>query len=208
MVTFFDQIKVFPPKERIYSRLGYAKGITRLNPEQKDKIDDYIKKAEELIDLKGAAARILIVKIDGSRVELGDDIVFESKSLGELLIGCEEAFFMGVTAGSGIVKAIRDNFSNDDATYAVILDAVVSETVDAGLAWIMNYFNRELYRQNKQFTERRFSAGYGDFLLEYQKLICRRLELERLGVSLTEAYMLVPEKSVTAVCGIKTIIRK
>jgi len=74
---------------------------------------------------------------------------------------------------------------------------------DNALSWIINYFNRQLSRESKQLTSKRFSAGYGDFSLENQKIIYDVLKLEQLGISLSDKYMLIPEKSVTAVVGIK-----
>ncbi len=110
---------------------------------------------------------------------------------------------MAATAGPEIVKAISENSTGKDVTAAVVFDAVASEMADSALGWVMNYFNRELARENKQLTLRRFSAGYGDFLLENQKIIYDVLDLGRLGISLSDGYMLIPEKTVTAVAGIR-----
>jgi len=92
-----------------------------------------------------------------------------------------------------------------DVTRAVVFDAVASEMTDAGLDWIMRYWNQELRRENKTLTKRRMSAGYGDFLLENQKIFHALLDLNCLGVTITPQYILVPEKSVTGVAGILSV---
>ena len=112
---------------------------------------------------------------------------------------------MGATAGGEIIEAITQDSSGNDMMRAVVFDATASETVDSALGWITNYFNRSLSRLNQHLTPRRFSAGYGDFSLENQRVIYEALNLEKIGVSLTKTFMLVPEKSVTAVCGVKTL---
>jgi len=66
----------------------------------------------------------------------------------------------------------------------------------------MTYVNRQLLRESRRLLPRRFSAGYADFALENQKILHEQLQMERLGVSLTPRFLLVPEKSVTAVGAI------
>jgi cobalamin-dependent methionine synthase I len=112
---------------------------------------------------------------------------------------------MGATAGSAIMDAIRGDTAGRDVTRGVVLDAAASEMTDAALDWIMDYFNRTLRRENKSLFKKRFSAGYGDFLLENQKTIYNLLQLDRLGVGITESCMLIPEKSVTAISGIESL---
>ena len=204
-VQFFDSIKVVVPKDRIYSRLGYTQGKTEVTKEQRDNVERCIEEATALIDLKGAALRVPITTIEESQVKLFDGVVFQSKSLAEFFKGCEEVLFMAATGSSEIMEAIKKNAAGVDVTKGVIFDAVASEVVDSALGWIMDYFSYELRRENKLLTKNRFSAGYGDFALENQEVIYNALELKELGVSLTKTYMLNPEKSVTALAGIKRI---
>jgi hypothetical protein len=56
---------------------------------------------------------------------------------------------------------------------------------DAGLDWIMDYFNQQLRREGKTLLPRRFSAGYADFNLENQKAIYDTLQMEKIGVTIT-----------------------
>ena len=207
-IEYFNQIAIPTPKDRIYSRLGYAKGITKLDDKQRDQVDDYIEKAVEIIELKGASAVLSIKKIESSKITLSEDIGFESESLAQFLADSREILLMAATAGPGIVEAISQDSTGKDVTAAVVFDAVASEMVDRALGWIIKYFNRHLSRGNKQLTSRRFSAGYGDFLLENQKIIYDVLKLGQLGISLSDNYMLIPEKSVTALAGIRFTERR
>jgi len=205
-VEYFESINLTPPKDRIYSRLGYAKNVTLLTEKQKEEVEKYIDDALAAIELKGAACYISITDIEGSVVKLSENIEFNSASLAELFRDCQAVFFVAATAGGEIVKFIQKDSLGKDITSAVIFDAVASETVDASLGWIMSYFERILRRENKTFTNRRFSAGYGDFSLENQKIIHEVLDLNKIGITLDEKYILFPEKSVTAVAGIKTFL--
>ena len=73
---------------------------------------------------------------------------------------------------------------------------------DAALDWIMDFVNRQIRREGKTLLARRFSAGDADFGLQNQQSIHARLQLDRLGVSITKDCILLPEKSVTAIGGI------
>ena len=57
---------------------------------------------------------------------------------------------------------------------------------------------------NEKTTVPRFSAGYGDFSLEFQRNICDALDCQRkIGITLQESLIMLPTKSVTAIIGIK-----
>ncbi|MDP8289387.1 MAG: methionine synthase [Candidatus Susulua stagnicola] len=202
-IEYFNPITISTPKDRIYSRLGYAKGITKLSDKQRNEVEGYIERALEIVELKGAGTILSIKKIEFSKVLLTEDIVFESEALSKFLAGSYEVLLMAATSGREIVKAVSEDSAGKDMTASVVFDAVASEMTDSALNWIINYFNRELSRNNKQITSRRFSAGYGDFLLENQKVIYDLLKLGQLGISLSDSHMLIPEKSVTALAGIR-----
>ena len=52
----------------------------------------------------------------------------------------------------------------------------------------------------------RFSPGYGDLDISHQRAMFDLLELEkRLGLSLTQTQMMLPEKSVTAIAGLSDV---
>ena len=53
------------------------------------------------------------------------------------------------------------------------------------------------------FLRPRFSPGYGDFPITFQRPLLEALEApKRIGLTATEAMMLTPTKSVTAVVGL------
>ncbi|NQT23354.1 MAG: methionine synthase [Candidatus Omnitrophica bacterium] len=200
-VQFFESINIETPRERIYARLGYKKGITKLSAERRKEVNSSIEDALSLIRLKGAGVRIPIKKINLSNVVFSTGNSFKSSIVASLLKDSPEALFMGATAGAEVIEFIREH-KDSDLTSAVIYDAVASEVTDVSLGWIIDYFNTQLRREKKKLTKRRVSCGYGDFPMEYQKMIYEILQLDCLGVRITESFFLVPEKSVTAVSGV------
>ncbi|MCP4651966.1 MAG: hypothetical protein GY858_01080 [Candidatus Omnitrophica bacterium] len=198
-VNYFENIIIAPPKERIYARLKFAKGKTVLEDSQALEVEEHISQAASLINIKGAGVIAGVKDVEPNKVILSDGIVFESQQLVKFLEGCSQILIMGATAGQKIIDAISEN----NLTASVVFDATASEMIDESLNWIVNYFSRQLVRESKHITKRRYSAGYGDFTLDNQKIICDTLDLKRFGVSLTQSYILTPEKSVTAIAGIR-----
>jgi cobalamin-dependent methionine synthase I len=190
------------PVKAIYKRLGFKKGVTELNPAEEDKLAATIDEASSIVHLKGAASILDLVRADQSGVELEGRTNFTSSALAGMLSGCEQVLLMGATAGQAIMEEISSATQSENLTRAVILDAVASEMTDSGLDWIVDYINQDLMRKARRITRARFSAGYGDFSLENQKAIHALLHLDKIGVSITDRYILMPEKSVTAVAGI------
>lgn len=197
---FFDSIAAEVPYEKIYHRLGYRQGITKIAAQEKKEIERYINDALALLTLNGAALRIPVA-VTQTQIILPTGETFNSKLLVNLLKGAKEMLCMAVTAGSKIIQAIG-GLEKDDLKLGVIYDAAASEMVDAGFDWIQGYIEQALSRENLHLTNKRISCGYADFSLQYQEIFYKLLSLERLDVTINKAYMLVPEKSATAVTAI------
>lgn len=201
-VLFFETITIETPLERIYRRLGYRKRSTVLSSDEKIGIDRTIDRARSLVRLRGAARRVPIDDRDEETLVLAGGIRFASSRLAGLLEGCDEFLLMGATGGRAVMEAIADDTARNNLTGAVIIDATASEMVDASLDWIMAYYSGLLRREKKGLLKRRYSAGYGDFALEHQRLIYGMLDLRKLDVTINDRALLIPEKTVTAVSGI------
>ena len=80
------------------------------------------------------------------------------------------------------------------AAAAAMVEAYCNEL---NAMWKKEYLEKGLYLRP------RFSPGYGDFPLSVQKQILDGLEAgKRIGITLTEGYLMMPSKSVTAVIGV------
>ncbi len=201
-VVFFERILINPPYEKIYQRLGFKKRITELSGDQKKETDLFIREASSLISLQGTLLRLAVVNNDGEKIVLSGDLTFISRKLSVFLRDCREVILMGATAGKDIMEAIREKTRRDDLAAAVVYDATASEMTDAALDWIMDYCNQLLRRERKSLLPRRFSAGYADFSLDNQKNIYEKLQMDKFGVKINSSFILIPEKSVTAISGI------
>jgi hypothetical protein len=201
-IVFLEKISIDPPCEKIYQRLGFKKRTTQISEIQQEETDRFINEASFIVSLKGSLLRLAIQHNDGEKIILAGGLTFASKKVSAFLRDCREVVLMGATAGSTIMEAIKEKTRQDDLGAAVVYDAAASEMTDAGLDWIMDYLNQQLRREGKTLLPRRFSAGYADFNLENQKAIYDTLQMEKIGVTITPSFILLPEKSVTAISGI------
>jgi len=202
-VATFPSITIKPNKNNIYRFLGYSKEKTVIHGVMLDQVDSYIDDSLSVIDLKGVAKILAVKKVDENKVQLEKDIIFQSKNLAQFLKDSQEVLLMAATVGSLVMEEIKRSSSSGDLVRAVIYDAVAGQMVDDALTWIMNYHKGELVRKGRQLDHRRFSCGYGDFSLDAQKIFWDTLKMQEMGVQITDSYLLVPEKSVTAITGIR-----
>jgi cobalamin-dependent methionine synthase I len=199
----FHTIRIAPPRQKIYQRLGYHRQVTQISPQRQALTDHHIDEALSLIHLQGVAQRVPIVDRQKGVIILETQVRLESENLAVFLRDCDEALVMGATAGEEIMAAIRHDLATEAITRAVVFDATASEMADGALDWLMDYTRQTLIREGKFLMTRRYSAGYGDFSLENQQLFQALLDLREIGVRITEQSILVPEKSVTALTGIR-----
>jgi hypothetical protein len=202
-VNYFKNIPTTAPERQILLRLGYNTHLTVLNELHRQKLADGIRQGAALCNLQGAYCRVPIIEQGPDYIVMANRQVFHSAQLAKLLSPCSEVVLIAATVGSAIGAVIRQAINSDDAARGVILDAVASETADAGLDWLMQLINQMLAKNGLKLTKHRYSPGYGDLTLDNQQLIYDVLALQKLKLTLTPEYILIPEKSVLAIAGIE-----
>ncbi|NLK21339.1 MAG: methionine synthase [Epulopiscium sp.] len=199
---YFENIWITPPKDRILYRLGYKKGKTVLDKNAMDEIEEIIWEGVSLCHPKGAFMIMPITKRTEETVTIGKHLV-ESRNLAKLLIKSDYVTLMASTIGGGIIDRINEEIQKENSIKAIIFDSTASQMADKTAAWIMDFVNSTIRKEAKQLTTFRYSPGYGDLDLKYQKIFFKELKLEKFDMSLTKKYMMAPEKSVTAICGVE-----
>ncbi|MBN1829929.1 MAG: hypothetical protein JW884_12410 [Deltaproteobacteria bacterium] len=198
----FHVIALPAPLQGIYRRMGYREGRTALDPARRRATDSAAAEAAALIALKGAMRRLGVYERseDGVVLETGDRL--HGVKVSRFLQDCDEVLLMGATAGRAVIEEAERLAAEGHMDRAVVYDAAASEMVDGALDWIMSCCGRFLLREGRILLEKRYSAGYGDFAIDHQPMFHRLLDFGSLGVTVTESFMLAPEKSVTALTGI------
>jgi cobalamin-dependent methionine synthase I len=166
-------------------------------------------------------------KIDSSSVTFGGMTV-KSENLACHLANCRQIVLLAATLGTQADTLIR-RLSVQDMEKAVIAQALCAAILESYCDSITDEIalhhaetlrrkeKKESYKSSQnlcasahpretlfreiKYPTTRFSPGYGDFDIAYQKDILNLLNSSRIGLTLTEGYMLTPTKSVTAVIG-------
>ena len=129
------------------------------------------------------------------------DFAIESETAGNHLRGAEKAICISATIGHALEDKISEYFQKGEYTHALLLDAAatcaVEQTADALEHVLTPKAAAKGYKMHW-----RYSPGYGDWPLEAQADILPLCRGEKIGIRLTEAKMLSPVKSITAVIGL------
>ena len=123
-----------------------------------------------------------------------------SGNLRKNLKECTEVILFAASLGTGPDFLIR-RYSRLEMSRAVVLQAAAAAMIE-GYCNEVNAALKEEAGRRGLYLRPRFSPGYGDFSLEYQRQLCRTLEAEKtVGITLTDSLLMMPSKSVTAVIG-------
>jgi len=204
----FDQLKIEGniqysiDKKAVYSLLGYKKEKTKLPQIMFDRVEKAFQDAERLIEVKGAYI-IRRIKKKGDLITLQDSTTsLEGHSAKNLLKNSFAVIFMAVTIGSGLENLAGQYTKEKQFENALVLDTIGSEAAEAS-ANALNSYLLTLARQAKKTLTRRFSPGYGDLPLFFQKDMFRELSLDGLNIVLDKKFILFPRKTVTAILGVE-----
>lgn len=181
----------------VYRYLGYRK-ITP-TPEIDARIQQCIRRMQAAATPRAIARRFPVRTEAPDRVEIAG-LTIRSRDLYRNLSGCDDAYMFAATIGIGIDLLIKRG------EVASMTDSIIYQA--AGAEMIESYADTEVATLRAQEAERgyrlrpRYSPGYGDLPLALQTDFARILDMQKwCGISLTDALLMVPSKSITAFIG-------
>ena len=143
----------------------------------------------------------IAVSEDGIHVE-GTTLVLRGEAIREHLKNCQEVFLVGATAGMALDRWIR-RYMISEPDAGVVLDSCGIQAVEQ-IADLAEKEMEAMVEVEGLHLTWRFSPGYGDLPLETQRELVDVLDLPRkIGVTLSESFLMMPSKSVTAILGIQ-----
>lgn len=127
------------------------------------------------------------------------DFTFKSKRFAQNLKGCKKVAVFAVTLGTESDRLLRNAAAKGAATLAVyqaVLAAITEEECDK--------LEEHIKKTHAVKLKKRYSAGYYDLGIENQKTIFNMMDItKRIGITLTDTFLMIPSKSVTAFAGIE-----
>ncbi|MBR5438127.1 MAG: Vitamin B12 dependent methionine synthase activation subunit [Clostridia bacterium] len=151
---------------------------------------------EKNIFYKAAYRKSSLTFGEGDRLVF-DFCSFESKDLKKNLEGCRYVYVFAATVGMGIDRLLMRYGAYSDLRH-LAAECIASSAIECFCDRVNG-----IIAEGKD-TKPRFSLGYGDTELIYQKDLLAFLDGEKtLGITLNGSMMMTPRKSVTAFIGVK-----
>ena len=132
----------------------------------------------------------------------GTSVYFTGKDIRKHLENCSACLLLAVTLGSQVEQIIRAAESRD-MSETVMLDTAASVLADQYADEAETILRRK-NEKSGSFLTGRFSPGYGDFSLDIQPDFLQLVQAEKeIGLTVSQTYILLPRKSITAILGIR-----
>ena len=127
-------------------------------------------------------------------------MVLEAQSIIKHLGNSKKVYVLGVTVGEGVEERSSSLFKEGNYTVGLLVDAAATTAVEQVANQVNEIINRLAKKAGYKPTWR-FSPGYGNWPIEEQKKLGQIIKTEKIGLTVTDTYMLFPRKSVTAIIG-------
>lgn len=162
-------------------------------------ISDSFRRLEETAGRKSIYRIFELDQMEDDRFRIGN-VEMKSVSLGRNLRGCKKIVLFGATLGAPVDMLITRT-SLTDMAGAVVLQACAAAMLEEYCDECQVKIGEELEKE-ELYLRPRFSPGYGDFDIRYQKQLMQMLDCAKtIGLTMTDSFMMTPTKSVTAVIG-------
>lgn len=163
-------------------------------------IDSCIEELKSTVSMKSIYS-IFDLSIKGYSIQIGDTFFIESKNLSKNLKECEKIILFAATLGSQ-PDLLMKRYTLTDMTRVAVLQAAAAAMIEEYCDKCQKKIEQE-QEKKKLYLRPRFSPGYGDFDIKYQQQMISILDCPRkIGLTLTNSFILAPSKSVTAVIGL------
>lgn len=178
--------------------LGYGK--TKVDEQTLQLIRESFEQLEA-ISRPDCIWRILELQAFGNgELQIGNMKV-QSSHLEKNLKGCSQVILFGTTLGTAVDRQIH-TCEIVDIARAVVLQACAAAFLEEYCDEMQGRIAEKMAKE-QLYLRPRFSPGYGDFSIMHQRQILQMLDAaKKIGLTMTESYMLTPTKSVTAVIGV------
>lgn len=153
-----------------------------------------ISKVAYIVDYQDILSRL------DSEVLLKNGIILQGKSISNRLRNCSKAAIFIATIGCDFDKKLL-SLQHIEPMRAALFDSAGSAYIEEVAEKLYDKIKND--NKDKEITKR-FSAGFGDLPLKTNKdLINMYNATRRLGIVISEIYLMSPAKTVTAIAGIR-----
>ena len=202
-VVIVRNLSAEPETRQVYARMGFKPHKADIPEAMKPLVVEAMALGGDLIRPIACFCSHPIKEITGGRLVIDSAFAIDSEKAAVRMAGCSEIYLMAVTIGPELDAKVAEISQSGDMTRAFLLNAYGSEAAEA----LMESLNREIARQveGRGLTAtKRYSPGYGDWPITAQRDLLGHLGADRIGIRLAESCLMIPEKSVSAIIGVRS----
>lgn len=199
MITQFPPIHIEINPKLVYQLLGYRKKTAAVPEKIIASVNSELALSIGLLRFKGVYAKFR-VQVFPDKVELENGYIVNSAKFAAWVNDCSEIYLFAVTAGALFSERIMQLLKDGDVSRALIADAVGSAAAECCAEAADNYIRN--LETGKTFTKR-FSPGYSDWNVADNRILVSYLQTDRIGLTVNDKGLMIPEKSVSAAIGVK-----
>ena len=199
-MTISEPVDIKIDKQCVLHNTGYS-ADSKLSPRIASLIDEYIENACHLIEPSYSCVTRDIKSVYGSWVVIEGSIIFQSEVLARLLEQCPKTAVFLVTIGNHLEEMVWQLTKDGLMLQATVLDAIGSVAAEKLADFVQGRVN-EMARTWGLYTSRRFSPGYCDWNISQQKILFWAINGASMGIRLTPACLMLPQKSISGIIGI------
>jgi len=194
-----DSLTLEVARPMVLLRLGYRRP-NQVPARTAELLDAISEQGSDLLAPRAVCLHCPINESSDGGVAIGSVLTTSSRTLAEGVAGCPQAWLFAATLGPAVDDWIAGLSASDEMTRTLLADAWASAAaIQLGLD-LESLLGRRL-RASGLVPGRRCAPGYGDWDLAAQGPLLRRLEADRIGITLSAAGMMAPLKSVSGLIG-------
>jgi hypothetical protein len=137
----------------------------------------------------------------GGSVAIGAGLRFQSQALARALAGAAEAAIVVMTIGPGLEERAQALIGEEQLVEGLLLDTAGWAALDAMIKDVRGRLAAEARARGLRLTAR-LAPGFADWRLEEQGTLFSAFDGAPLVVTLTDAQVMLPRKSVSALFGL------
>jgi hypothetical protein len=170
------------------------------SPQEKELIEHYLIEIKQKAQPIGVWKTFPVKSWDPKKIILeGSPLLLEGNNTAQHFKTCNQITLLATTLGPKIDHLLA-NLSPQNPAHALIADGVASTAIESFTEQLDRYLSTQIRRKG-YFPTARFSPGYGDWPLNWQKEFLISLDSKKIGLATTPYFLLQPCKSVTAALG-------
>ena len=201
-VVIVRNLPAEPESKQVFARMGFKPHQADIPEAMKPLVIEAIALGRDLVKPMACFCSHPVKEASAERLVIDSAFAIDSRKVALWMQNCSEIYLTAVTLGPDLDAKVAELSQSGDMTRAFLLNAYGSEAAEA----LMESLDREITRQvegHSLTTTKRYSPGYGDWPITAQRELLGHLGTDRISIRLTESCLMIPEKSVSAIIGVR-----